>query len=89
MDEHLSNHHRDTLAKLFSHPPSGNVEWREIVSLFEAIGSATEEHNGKLKITLGSVTDTIPVPHSKDVDEQTIVDLRRMLRAAGFGPAED
>jgi hypothetical protein len=26
------------------------------------------------------------VPHGKDVDAQMIVDLRRMLRQAGFAP---
>jgi len=33
MDAHLSSHHRDTIAKIFSHPASGNIEWRQVLSL--------------------------------------------------------
>ena len=32
----LNHHHRVTLEKIFSHPLSGNVEWRQVRSLLEA-----------------------------------------------------
>jgi hypothetical protein len=86
MEAHLSNHHRDTVERIFSHPPSRNIEWREVVSLLEAIGSVTHEHNGKLKVTLGPETEMLPAPHGKDVDIQIVVDVRRMLKQAGFAP---
>jgi hypothetical protein len=81
----LNNHHRDTVEKILSHPASGNVEWRQVVSLIDAIGTAVQEHNGKLKVTIGPETEVLTPPHGKDVDKQTIVDLRRMLVDAGFG----
>ncbi len=84
MEAHLSNHHRDTIERIFSHPPSHNVEWREVVSLLETIGSVTHEHNGKLRVTLGPETEVLPPPHGKNVDIQILVDLRRMLKQAGF-----
>jgi hypothetical protein len=87
MEAHLNNHHRDTLEKIFSHPASGNVEWRAVLSLLETVGSVTAEHNGKLKVTVGPETEVVHVPRTKDVDVQLIVDLRRMLGQAGFGPA--
>jgi hypothetical protein len=80
----LSNHHRETVAKILDHPASGNVEWRQVLSLLEAIGEVTEEHNGKVKVTLGPETEVLHPPRGKDVDEQTIVDLRRMLAQAGY-----
>jgi hypothetical protein len=86
MDTHLSSHHRATVERIFSHPPSRNIEWREVVSLLEAIGSVTHEHNGKLKVSLGAETEMLPAPHGKDVDTQVMVDLRRMLKQAGFAP---
>jgi hypothetical protein len=86
MQAELNNHHRDTLEEIFSHPSSGNIEWRQIVSLVEAIGSVTKEHNGKLKVTLGPSTEIFHQPHGKDIDQQMIVDLRRMLTQAGFVP---
>ncbi len=85
MTADLNNRHRDTLEKIFRHP-SGNVEWREVLSLLEAVGDVVEEHNGKLKVTLGSETEVLHRPHDKDVAVQTIVDLRRMLDQAGLGP---
>jgi hypothetical protein len=51
---HLSSHHRDTIDKIFSHPASGSVEWREVLSLLEYLGTTTEEHNGKFRCAVGS-----------------------------------
>jgi hypothetical protein len=86
MQEHLSSRHRDTVERIFSQPPSSNIEWREVVSLLEAIGTVTHEHNGKLKVSLGPETEVLPAPHGKDVGVQIMVDLRRMLTQAGFAP---
>jgi hypothetical protein len=88
-EEHLNDHHRDTIEKIFSHSSSGNIEWRQVLSLLNAVGTAAEEHNGKIKVTLGPETEVLHPPHGKDISEQTLVDLRRMLRQAGFGPKGD
>jgi hypothetical protein len=80
----LNNRHRDTLEKIFTHPTSANIEWREVLSLLEAVGTVTEEHNGKVKVTLGPETEVLQPPRGKDVDKQMIVDLRRMLTNAGL-----
>jgi hypothetical protein len=85
-DVHLSSHHRDTVRKIFSRPTSGNIEWRDGLSLLEYVGTTTEERNGKFKVTLGSDTEVLEAPRGKDIDEQMIVDLRRMLREAGLSP---
>jgi hypothetical protein len=86
MEAHLNNHHRDTVEKIFGHPASGNIEWHAVLSLLETVGSVTQERNGKLKVTVGPETETLSVPRGKDVDVQLVVDLRRMLTQAGFGP---
>jgi hypothetical protein len=86
MEAHLSGRHRDTVEKIFSQSSSRNIEWREVVSLLEAVGDVTHEHNGKLKVTLGPETETLSEPHDKDVDVQTLVDVRRMLEQAGLRP---
>lgn len=86
MADQLSNHHRDTLREVFDHQRGGNVEWRKVRSLIEAVGSVEQEHDGKLKVTIGPETEVLHVPHGKDVDRQMLVDLRRMLSEAGFAP---
>jgi len=85
--EHLSNHHRTTLRQLFQHPAGHNIEWRAVVSLLDAVGSTQEQHGGKLAVTLGSETEFFDPPADKDIDTQTVVDLRRMLTMAGYEPS--
>jgi hypothetical protein len=84
MNPQLDVHHRDTLVKFFTEPPSRNIEWRRVVSLLEAVGTVTT--NGKVMVTLGEETSVLHPPHDKDVEVQTIVDLRRMLRNAAYEP---
>jgi hypothetical protein len=80
----LNSDHRDTLEKILRHPASGNIDWRQVRSLLEAVGTAIEEHDGKLRVTLGDETEVLHPPHGKDIDKQMIVDLRRMLTRAGI-----
>ena len=84
----VNSEHADTVEKIFSHPSSGNVEWRQVLSLLEAVGTVTERHNGRLEVTVGEETEVFDPPKGKDVDTQMIVDLRRMLTGAGFAPAD-
>jgi hypothetical protein len=86
MTDELGSHHRVTLERIFRHPASGNLEWRQVRSLLEAVGDVTEEENGKLRVTLGGETEVFEPPREKDVDKQLIVDLRRMLTRAGLSP---
>jgi hypothetical protein len=83
----LNHHHRDTLEKIFRHPSSGNIEWRQVLSLLEAVATTTEELNGKFRVTLGSETEVLQPPGGKDIDQQMVVDLRRMLTNAGLAPS--
>jgi hypothetical protein len=87
MNSDLNSHHRDTLQKILSHPVGGNIEWRQVLSLLEAVGTVDEQHNGKVKVTLGPETEVLERPRSKDIDVQMVVDLRRMLSSAGLGAA--
>lgn len=82
--QHLSNHHRDTLRTIFAHPTSHNIEWKDVVSLLEAVGTVSERHDGKLEVRLGGDVEFIEPPVGKDIDTQTVVDLRKMLGSAGF-----
>ena len=84
MTVHLNNHHRDTLDQILRHPTSSNIEWKRVRSLLEAVADTTREHNGKYEVTLAGQTDYLEPPRGKDIDEQTVVDLREMLTRAGY-----
>ncbi len=83
---HLNNHHIDTLSVIFAHPVSHNIRWVDVLSLLQAAGEVVENHDGKFKVTLGPETEVFERPRHKDIDTQMVVDLRRMLRNAGFEP---
>lgn len=83
--EDLSHHHRGTFDQMFAHPVSHNIEWDHVLSLLRAVGSVDERHDGKFGITIGSETEVFERPRGKDIDEQQVLDLRRMLTNAGFG----
>jgi hypothetical protein len=84
MSQHLSGRHRNTLHKILDHRGAGNVEWREVLSLLEAVGTVEETRHGKFKVTVGPETEVLERPREKDVDRQMLVDLRRMLAEAGY-----
>lgn len=83
----LDAEHRNTVEQIFTRPSSGNLEWRRVRSLLDEVATVTEEHNGKLGVTLGGETEVLEPPRGKDVDTQMLVDLRRMLTRAGITPS--
>ena len=84
----LNSHHQHTLKQILQHPVSHNIEWPAVLSLLEAIGSVKESHDGKFVVKLGSRTETIERPRSKDIDTELVVDLRRWLIQTGYGPQD-
>ena len=83
---HLDAHHQATVEKIFAHPAGHNIQWHDVLSLLQGIATVTEEAHGRYTVTLGSETETFDIPRHHDIDAQQVVDLRRMLRAAGIGP---
>jgi hypothetical protein len=84
--EHLDSRHRDTVRQIFEHPTSHNIEWRAVRSLLDAIGTVDVRHDGKVEVKLGPELEFLEPPAGKDVDDQMVVDLRRMLTKAGYRP---
>lgn len=82
--EHLDSRHRDTLRQIFEHPTSHNIEWHAVMSLLEVVGTVTRRHDGKVAVKLGPELEFLDPPAGKDIDAQLVVDLRRMLTAAGY-----
>jgi hypothetical protein len=63
---------------------SHNIEWRAVLSLVEFVGTAEEVHEGRFRITLGPESEIFERPKTKDISTQQVVDLRRMLKNAGY-----
>ena len=82
---HLNNHHRDTLLQIFQHPTGHNIQWQAVVSLLEAVGTVELRHDGKYLIRVAGESEVISRPKGKDIEIESVHDLRRMLSAAGYG----
>jgi hypothetical protein len=85
----LNSDHRNTLNEIFQHPASHNVEWHDVLSLLAAIGSVARHRDNKVAVTVGSETRFFDIPEHKDVEVDSIVDLRRLLTDAGYGIPTD
>ena len=59
-------HQRNTLRQIFQHPAGHNIEWRAVLSLLAAVGSAEERHDGKVAVTIGSQTEYFDPPRHKE-----------------------
>lgn len=84
----LSHHHRETIDRIFGHPTSGNIEWRQVRSLLDAVGTVTEERSGTIVVEVGPDRKTFHVPRDKDIDDQMVRDLRAMLADAQLAPPD-
>jgi hypothetical protein len=82
----LDAHHRATVERIFRHPVSHNIEWHDVLSLLQSVAEVTETHDGRFMVKMGSETETLDVPRGGDINEQQVVDLRRMLRGIGIAP---
>jgi hypothetical protein len=85
--QHLDNHHRNTLRQIFQHPVSHNIEWHAVTSLLDAIGTVEVHRDGQVTVRVGSESEFFQHPTGKDIDEQMVLDLRRMLSKAGYEPS--
>jgi hypothetical protein len=81
---HLSGHHRDTLLLIFQRPANQNVEWHDVLSFLEAVGSVEQQRDDMFLFRLGADTQVFTRPMDKGIDVQQPADLRRMLSSAGY-----
>ena len=72
------------MLQIFQHPTSHNIEWHDVLSLLGATGTVEQKHDGKYEVRLGDDVEFITKPKHKDIDVQQVVDLRRILTAAGY-----
>ncbi len=84
----LNGHQRDTLAQVFRHPTSHNIEWHDILSLLHAVGDVRETHKGHIEVTIGEIVEVLEPDRHKEIDTEQLAILRRLLRRAGYAPED-
>jgi hypothetical protein len=76
----LSHSHQRTFDRIFQHPISHNLEWRDVHALLNEWGEVEKEHNGNLKVTRNGHTLVLRPTSHKDVAEMDeVMALRHFL----------
>lgn len=83
---HLNGHHRKTLDRIFTHPAPHNIEWHDVISLLNHLGTATERHGGGYNVAIGAESLILARPHGHDVVDDELRHLSGFLTNAGLAP---
>ncbi len=75
----ISGSHRRTLDAIMRHPVAHNLEWKDVVSLFEKLGTVEQKANSEFVFVVGSERLILRKPHSKDLEATEVADLRKFL----------
>lgn len=80
----LNRKHARVLQEVFGHPLPHNLEWTDVVSLVNHLGSVLERHDGNYEFSIGTTSEVFKRPHHKDVEVEDVVRLRAFLKRAGI-----
>lgn len=81
----MNAHHRKTLEAIFERPERTDIAWRDIETLFVALGGEVSEGSGsRVRVALNGVRAVFHRPHPQRVTEKGAVkSVRRFLIEAG------
>ncbi len=84
----MDSKHRKTLEAIFEKPERANIAWRDIETLFVALGAEITEGNGsRVRVALKGVRAVFHRPHPrKETNKGAVKSVRRFLEAAGEKP---
>lgn len=94
MSSQLTGAHQKTYQRVFEHPISHNLPWREVWSMFNAMpdAEAIEDDKGNLKVARNGQSLILHRPRGKDLtDEKELMQVRHFLEKSGTAipsPAE-
>ena len=84
----MKRKHQRTLELLFARPASGNIQWRDIVSLFSELGAEiTEREGSRVAVVLFGEVRVFHRPHpSPKTDKGAAASIRKWLEQHGITP---
>jgi hypothetical protein len=84
----LTGSHLRTYDRIFQHPLSHNLEWRDVHALFGKLGDIAEEPNGNFKVTRNGQNLILHPTRAKDVETEEIMTIRHFLKGSETPVAE-
>ncbi len=83
----LTGSHLRTYERIFQHPISHNLEWRDVHALFREMGHVEKESNGTMKVTRNGQSLVLHSTSNKDVSEMDeVMALRHFLERSDLPP---
>lgn len=84
----MNRRHRRILEAIFSRPVSGNIKWKDVISLFSALGAEIKEREGsRVEVFLFGEIRIFHRPHpSPDTDKGAVASIRKWLSKHGVKP---
>ena len=84
----MKRSHRRTLAAVYAHPVNANIAWKDIESLFRALGAEFSEREGsRVAVVLYGEVQVFHRPHpSPQTDKGAVASVRRWLEQHGVTP---
>ncbi len=82
----MNRKHRKTLEAIFTNPVRANILWKDIESLFLALGAEISEGRGsRVRVALNNVRAVFHRPHpQKETKKAAVKSVRRFLQEAGI-----
>lgn len=84
----MKRKHQRTLAAIFSHPTSANIQWNDIEALFRELGAEISEREGsRVAVVLFGEVRVFHRPHpSPNTDKGAAASVRKWLEQHGVVP---
>jgi hypothetical protein len=84
----MKRKHLNTLRAIYTHPISGNIQWRDIEARFVELGAEVSEREGnRLAVVLFGAVRVFYRPHpSPNTDKGEMASIRRWLEQHGVTP---
>jgi hypothetical protein len=83
---HRAASHQRTLGMLFEHPMNHNIEWPDVLTLLESLGTVVEGNHDAVHVTVNNQKVVLHQPKHKDLEQEQITLLRHFLARAGIEP---
>ena len=84
----LNNKQRNVLELIFTNPIPSNILWKDIESLFIALGATVSQGKGsRVRVKLNDVRAVFHEPHPQnETDKGAVKSVREFLLEAGIKP---
>jgi hypothetical protein len=81
----MRKRHERTLDAIFDEPTRSGIEWRDVESLFQALGAeVTGGRGSRVRVSLNGVRASLHRPHpEKEVGRSMVRSIRTFLSNAG------